>query len=407
MSTDQATQLFNKIQVYYDTIPSPKYRNSDLDTLKENFDLLQALKNVRGHDKAYAKLVNAMSQVIAKLEELSRLANMSNNRIWSNLSERGMNKAIPAIMKRRSQSWPVEYTDRWGNTCHVSKGHWETKNYRVMDAIGYMFLMHMGGDCLPKNTTPIFNDLHDIQQLEKQLNGGHNHAFSTGHHHYIRFTDDQFRQYSGFKLSSTQIRDLLLETSRVEFKFTFPVRLKSTGSKENTHRMNYYSRFFELADEELNKKSNGVVLARRYTINFNTLLGKLFVNNLLARFNDRIDKLFYLLPDSAQYFYRKALSHHNEKRNEFNLATIAKLTGLTDKNQRNLTTTVETNILEPLIEYGYIDSYEKTGEDPKAPKYILRRSYTNTTGKLREEVGSVKDEAGSVKDVVGSVKSQS
>ena len=52
----------------------------------------------------------------------------------------------------------------------------------------------------------------------------------------------------------------------------------------------------------------------------------------------------------------------------------------------------------------YIDSYEKVCDDPKAPKYTLRRSFTNNTGESGEEVGSVKDEAGSVKDVVGSVK---
>jgi hypothetical protein len=98
-----------KIKAYYDTIPSPKYRHADLNTLKEKFDLLQGLKDDLGHDKAYVKLVNAMSQVIAKLEKSSRLANMPKDKIWSNLSERGMNKAIPAIMKRPGQSWPVEY----------------------------------------------------------------------------------------------------------------------------------------------------------------------------------------------------------------------------------------------------------------------------------------------------------
>jgi hypothetical protein len=270
-----------------------------------------------------------------------------------------------------------------------------------------MFLMHIGGDCLPKNATAIFNDLHDIQQLEKQLNSGASSILSTGNRHYIRFTDEQFRQYSGFKLSSTQIRDLLLETSRVEFKLAFPVRLKSTGSKENTHRMNYYSRFFELADEELNKKSDGIVLARRYTINFNTLLGELFVNNLLAKFNDSIDMQFYLLPDSAQIFYRRALVHHDYPTPSFNLSTIAEYAGLMDRNSWNLVATVENNILKPLIEYGYIDSYQKVCDDPKEPKYILQRSFTNNSRKSREEVGSVKDVVGSVKDVVGSVKSKS
>jgi hypothetical protein len=405
MSADQALKMLHEIKAYYDSIPSPKYRHTDLNTLNREFERLQGLKDDLGHEKAYVKMVNALSQVIAKLEELSRLAKIPDDHIWSNYSERGMNKAIPAIMKRRNQSWPVEYTDKWGNACHVSNGHWEAKNYRVMDALGYMFLMHMGGDCLPKNATPIFNDLHDIQQLENQLNGGHCPSSSTGDRHYIRFTDDQFRQYSGFKLSSTQIRDLLLETSRVEFKLTFPVRLKSTGSKENTHRMNYYSRFFELADEELNKKSNGVVLARHYTIRFNTLLGEMFVNNLLAKFNDRIDMRFYLLPESAQIFYRRALVHHDYKTPSFNLATIAEYAGLSDRNRWNLVTTVETNILQPLIDYGYIDLYEKNVKDPKEPKYMLHRSFTNSTSESGEEAGSVKDEAGSVKDQVGSVKS--
>jgi hypothetical protein len=374
MSTDQALKMLLEIKAFYDSIPSPKYRHADLNTLKLKFDLLQGLKDDLGHDKAYTNLVNAMSQVIAKLEESSRLAKMPNDRIWSNLSERGMNKAIPAIVKRQGISWPVEYKDRWGNTCHISNGRWGVKNYRVMDVVGYMFLMKTGGDCLPKDTTAIFNDLHDIQKLENQLKGGASNVHSNGNSHYICFTDDQFRQFSGFRMSSTQIRDLLLETSRVEFKLTFPVRLKSTGSKENTHRMNYYSRFFEMGHEDLNFKSNGVVLTRRYTIRFNTLLGELFVNNLLAKFNDRIDMRFYLLPDSAQIFYRRALLHNNIGKIPYNLATIAELAGLNDSNRWNLASTVETNILGPLIQYGYIDSYDKICNDSKSPKYIVWRT---------------------------------
>ena len=261
-----------------------------------------------------------------------------------------------------------------------------------MDAVGYMFLLKEGGDCLPKNSTSIFNNLFEIQ-----LNAGNGKIIPTGTRHYFRFTDDDFRKFTGFQMSSTEIKDLLLETSRVEFKLTFPVRLKSTGSKENTHRMNYYSRFFEIGHEDVNVKSNGVVLARRYTIFFNTLLGELTVNNLLAKFNDRIDIRFYLLPDSAQYFYRRGLINNNFGKIEFNLTTIAEYAGLNDSNPWNLTTTIETNILKPLIEYGYIDSYEKVGDDPISSKFIIRRSGPDI-------MRTLKDEAGSVKDVVGSVK---
>ena len=193
-------------------------------------------------------------------------------------------------------------------------------------------------------------------------------------------------------MNSTEIKTLLLETSRVEFKLTFPVRLKSTGYKENIHRMNYYSRLFEIGHEDLSIKSNGIVLTRRYTIVFNTLLGELFVNNLLAKYNDPFDIRFYLLPDSAQIFFRKALIHNNFKKIVFNIATIADYARLTDNNPWNLANTVETNILEQLREYGYIDSYEKVGEDPKAPKYIIRRFGADSNGNSGDVVGSVKRE---------------
>ena len=79
------------------------------------------------------------------------------------------------------------------------------------------------------------------------------------------------------------------------------------------------------------------------------------------------------------------------------MATIAEHAGLTDSNQRNLAVTVETNILEPLKDCGYIDSYEKVGEEAKAPKYIIRRFGADSNGNSGDVVGSVKDVVGSVK----------
>jgi hypothetical protein len=60
--------------------------------------------------------------------------------------------------------------------------------------------------------------------------------------------------------------------------------------------------------------------------------------------------------------------------------------------------------LDPLKEYGYIDSYETVGDDAKALKYIIRRFGPDSNGNSGDVVGSVKDVVGSVKDVVGSVK---
>jgi hypothetical protein len=237
--------------------------------------------------------------------------------------------------------------------------------------------MKIGGDCLPKKAEHLFNDLWEVEQRENQLNGGPAALVSMGFKHYVKFTDKDFKRMTGMSISSTDITKLLLETSRVEFKLTFPVRLKSTGARENTHHMHYYSRFFEFAHEDLRVKSNGVVLSRRYQIVFNTLLGELFVNNLLARYNDRVDETLYLLPDSAQIFYRRALLHHNFATLQFSLESIAELTGLKDTNRTNLIKTVESGILQPLKNLRYIDSYTRIENGPGGIKYIIERGTKN------------------------------
>jgi hypothetical protein len=204
--------------------------------------------------------------------------------------------------------------------------------------------------------------------------------------HSVSFSDEDFRKATGFIMSSSDILGLLLETSRVEFKLTFPVRLSSTNNKQNIHRMNYFSRFFEMAYEDVNVRSDGIVKNRSYSVIFNTLLGELFINNLLARYNDKIDIKFYLLLDSAQVFFRRALLHHNLPKMEIHLIKIAELVGLKDRNISNLSKTVERNILEPLKDYGYIEPYEKT-EGLNGIKYVITRSDMTSNKKTSDKQG--------------------
>ena len=385
MTKDEAYEIFSNIFEYYDSINSPLYRNVELQEFKEKYAILINLKNYLEDHKAYINLVNGMSQVISRLERQDTFSNMAAEKIWSNLSERGMNKVIPPIYKAKHAAFPVEWTDKWGNMCYVSNGYWSAKNYRVLDVLGYMFLLKEGGDALPKDTGPIFNDLYDVLDRENQLNLPNDSATDINDSipniqlkqiseriYSIGFTDKDFKRCSGLKLSSADILNLLLETSRVEFKLSFPVRLKSTGSKENIHQMNYYSRFFELSYEDIKVRNDGVVRQRRYRIFFNTLLGELFVNNLKAKHNDPIDLKFYTLPESAQIFYRRILIHNNFTEIERYPKTIAEAVGLQDANVANLARTIENNILEPLKDYGYIKSYEKA-DGIAGPKYIISR----------------------------------
>jgi hypothetical protein len=396
MDTNTALEIFSEIKRYYDGIKPPKYRNADLDRVKEEYSRLRNLKQLLESDSDYLKLVNAISQVISRLDRRQMLA-QSGADTWSNLSERGMNKVIPAVHRRKGVELPMEWTDKWGNTCSLNNGYWRVKNYRVMDALGYMLLLKEGGNRLPEDSVPIFEDLYDIQIRESELNGdlesdqtlNMNFGKLQRHSYSIGFSDRDFRNNTGLKLNSADILALLLETSRVEFKVSFPVRLRSTGNRMNFHRMNFYSRFFELAEEKVKVRKDGIVQQRRYRVFFNTLLGELFVNNLLAKFNDRIGLEFYALPDSAQLFYRRMLLHNSFSPIEFKLETIAEAAGLKDSNRTNLINTIERNIFEPLKDRGYIASFKRS-EGLDGTRYIIKRASDKSSKPTSGDGGSVK-----------------
>jgi hypothetical protein len=192
--------------------------------------------------------------------------------------------------------------------------------------------------------------------------------------YWVQFDDKDFRNSTSLNMSSDEIKDLLLETSRVEFQLVFPVRMwDGKKAKEQTYNMNIFSRLFEFAYVDKQPRSDGVVPSRHYYISFNTMLGDLFAHNLLSKSYDWLDNRFYSLPYNAQVFYRRFLVHNDYKSIPLNLETIIEGLNLQDKNITNLIGTIETNILEPLIEQGLIDSYEKTKKGLRGLKYTIKR----------------------------------
>jgi len=381
MTTDHELQTLAGIKQYYDAIDYPKYRNIDLPAFKKHYEKLIELKAVLKSNMVYTRLVSAMSQVISNVEEQHKYLQEPSDSSWSNLSERGMNKVIPTIDKRKAVVFPVQWTDKWGNTCSANKGYWTAKNYRVMDALGYMLLLKEGGDRLPDEHYPIFDDLMDIETRERQLNGIVNElstGISTSVYHQtvysIGFNDIHFRKHTGLKASSSDILNLLLDTSHVEFKLCYPVRLNSTGTDDGYHHMNFYSRFFEVSEYPERVRKDGIVQLRRYRVFFNTLLGELFVNNLKARYNDWVDRKFYSLPDSAQLFYRRIMLHNNFQDIPVLLTNIANAAGLCTSDEGNLIRTVERNILEPLKGFGYIHSYKRVNGHGGIKYKIIRNA---------------------------------
>jgi hypothetical protein len=106
-------------------------------------------------------------------------------------------------------------------------------------------------------------------------------------------------------------------------------------------------------------------------VRFNTLLGLLFIHNLLTLHYDWIDTRVYMLTSNAQAFYRQFILHNNLTQMQINMETIKERLHLWDKNKANLITTIEYNILKPLRQHGLILSYEKRINGLKGIKYAL------------------------------------
>jgi len=73
MNKNQAYEVFTKIQKYYNSIKYPKYKNIKLEEFKKEYEALQSVKQHLEVNVVYTRLINAMSQTIAKCEKQQQL----------------------------------------------------------------------------------------------------------------------------------------------------------------------------------------------------------------------------------------------------------------------------------------------------------------------------------------------
>jgi hypothetical protein len=397
MNKQLATTILNEMNDEYSRIKSPKFLNIDLEHWKEKYSELADLKPFLSDLDLYKRLINGISQAISKANILEQARTQPKD-LWINTSERGINKALPAIIKkpRIEIDFPYEWIDdKSGHQCSVNNGYWGARNYMVMDVLGYFYLLKEGGDCLPKERTELFQDLESIRAREAELDNDKGILVSNGDQtmlteadidtitssrHWIRFDDNIFRKFTNLNLSSGDILNLLTLTSRVEFKLAFPVRLQESQKKleEQSYIMNMFSRLFEFGYiDKRSRKSDGAVRAREYFVIFNTILGELFVHNLKMGNFEWVREDLYSLPTSAQIFFRKFILNNNFSPIPLNLQKIVQKLNLRDKIQSNLERTVVTNVLDPLKRQGFIETYSKES-GLQGVKFIIKRNFSKT-----------------------------
>ena len=392
MDKNSAIQLLDETNEFYKHLKTPKYKQISLKKWKEYLDQLQEIKQLLSGDKTLKNLINAMSQIVAKLEKLDKIRPINkitalenkDRTLLMNTSERSVNKAIPCINSKNKSpfSWDDEST---GVECEINNGHWGARNSMLLDILGYMLLMKEGNDIIPKIQTPIFNDIEKIKTRESELQNKKDEILDTPSDinlaikiikqkkYWVHFDDKIFRELTSKKMNTNSIFDLIHKTYMMDFKIIYPVRIiKDKKSREQFYKINVFSRLFELIsiDKDV-RTSDGAIRCREYYVAFDTILGELFVHNLKTLNFDWIHREFYNLPGSAQIFYKRFILNHNFQSLSIGLPKISTWLNFSDKNITNLVNTVELNVLNPLRKCGLIKDY-KRGNGPNGLKYKIK-----------------------------------
>ena len=180
--------------------------------------------------------------------------------------------------------------------------------------------------------------------------------------------------------SERQFNDLLNRTSAIRFKMKYRYKIFNieknhdsdsgkTNVKKNLGKFEFYpdgpQRLFTFED-----KNNG-----DYIINFNTGLGSLFANNMLALEWEWLPFEFYKLSKNAQNLYRKYILV-KKKGSEFRVTDIelAKMLKLQTTNRTARRKSIERLLVE-LVENGYIDYEIEKGY--KDVVFLIRKIISN------------------------------
>lgn len=354
MNNNEALTTLNGITERYATIPSPKSKHADLTSLQADFDTLKGLKDDLIGNADYHKLLSSVGKVIALMQPKETS--------WNNISERSINKILrPYAKKHRDVNGIISWENKYGLHESINDhAKWTARHFMVLDIIGYQYMLQLGNGTLPKEDRPLFHNNLDLELKPDQFK--------------VTITDHEFRRFSGLdKIPSKNILQLFEEIARATFKLNYPVRLpfyKDGKKGEYIFPMPDFNTFFSIDSVKESKY-------RTYEINFNSLLGQMFLHNLRMKNYDYINAEFYQLPYSSQVFYRHFLINNNFPTISINLGNIIQALGFTFKNQTDLIKTIKINVLDPLIKFGVIASYDFT-KGLEDMKFVVKKKLNNS-----------------------------
>jgi len=252
------------------------------------------------------------------------------------ITERGLNKALVPVrkMKGKQIQFPFTWTEqRDGNQfeCSISN-YWGASNFMMVDVLANCYKAK-NSDKIAKREPVVTN-------------------FDTNEHvtpKPIELTTDDFRRLTGQgHLYRKEITTLILETSKVEFKISYPLlylgeitKGRNKGRQRVTQGFLPFSKSHTLFTVEVD--------GERYKISFATGFGPLFCHNIQLRGFNQLPDNFYNLPKPAQLVYRKFLSHFFKPHPiNLHIEDITALLNLETKDGGMLRHNIVKNILKPL-----------------------------------------------------------
>ena len=129
MDDHEASSLLKAVKKEYDSIKSPKYRHADQDHLIKLNATLAEIKPHLSQIKEYMDLLNGITQILSRIKPTST---------WRNISERGLNKAVPVVRTTTLSENAIQSGHQNGSgTKELSaiNGEWGATNYMVMDVL--------------------------------------------------------------------------------------------------------------------------------------------------------------------------------------------------------------------------------------------------------------------------------
>jgi hypothetical protein len=245
------------------------------------------------------------------------------------LTERSLNRCLYPIRKNKHLQFPAKIYDG-ENIIFECDGFFTSRHFLMIDIISYFSLkkLYEPNGFIPKNPyqkevinqSKILYNVDEIKELYHSYNSNITHDKKIDLS--IKLTEKQIKALPCFeKYNSNRIYEIINDISNFNFRTTYQVRLyfsENTKAKkkfkhcklENKNGM--YKIFnFETIEK---KNKNGFIYSREYVINFNTIFGNLFLNNLLSINVDYYDyEKFCKLSETSQFLYRII----NTKRNGF------------------------------------------------------------------------------------------